>query len=134
MFCNYCFVTILLITLSLASHVCHTLSTPLRRLLKTSSKPSAAEGRDSSSAPAHKRPVRPILPAYCSTAGNTLNRNSQITQFSFCGFTHWLLSKGRTLVHIFAVPPEKAANNNSSLSGNHQLISFIHFYKYALLV
>ncbi|TWW54961.1 HMG domain-containing protein 3 HMG box-containing protein 3 [Takifugu flavidus] len=48
----------------------------------------ATEGRDSSSVPAHKRPVRPILPAYCSTAG-------------------------RTLVHIFAVPPEKAANNNN---------------------
>ncbi|TNM98741.1 hypothetical protein fugu_013305 [Takifugu bimaculatus] len=59
-----------------------------KKLLKTSSKPSAAEGRDSSSVPAHKRPVRPILPAYCSTAG-------------------------RTLVHIFAVPPEKAANNNN---------------------
>ncbi|XP_011608959.2 HMG domain-containing protein 3 [Takifugu rubripes] len=59
-----------------------------KKLLKTSSKPSAAEGCDSSSVPAHKRPVRPILPAYCSTAG-------------------------RTLVHIFAVPPEKAANNNN---------------------
>lgn len=51
-----------------------------------------------------------------------------LTQFSSCGFTHWLLSKGRTLFHIFAVPPEKAANNNRSLSGNHHLIIFSHSF------
>uniref|UniRef100_H3D9Q0 HMG-box containing 3 n=1 Tax=Tetraodon nigroviridis TaxID=99883 RepID=H3D9Q0_TETNG len=60
------------------------LSPPMHMLPKTSSKPAA----DRSSGPAQKRPVRPILPAYCSTGGNAAG-----------------------------VPPEKAANNNKSLTG-----------------
>lgn len=48
---------------------------------KTSSKPGAAEGRGRSSGSAQKRSVRPILPAYCSTGGNTARR--QITDSVF---------------------------------------------------
>lgn len=116
-----CFVIVLIL---MCDMLC--LSSPLHRLLKSSSKPAVAEGRDRSGGPAQKRPVRPILPAYCSTGGNAPRYAMvrQLTQFSCCGFTHWLVFQGRTLVHIFAVPSEKAANNNRSLTGNYHLIRF----------
>ncbi|KAK5864855.1 hypothetical protein PBY51_016062 [Eleginops maclovinus] len=57
------------------------------------------QGHDKSSAPVQKRPVRPILPAFCNT--------------------------GRALFQIMTVPPEKekSANNNKLSTGHRESFS-----------